>query len=83
MHGRCPCRSPTAKAASGHAGAPLRGLPVRPCAALSWAAAPWHRPHAPTPVYARAMSTDTRAETQRLGVETTGIEIIDEAARTA
>jgi hypothetical protein len=29
------------------------------------------------------MSTDTRAETQRLGVETTGIEIIDEAARTA
>jgi purine-cytosine permease-like protein len=34
-------------------------------------------------VYARVMSTDTRAETQRLGVETTGIEIIDEAARTA
>ena len=29
------------------------------------------------------MSTDTRAETQRLGVEMTGIEIIDEAARTA
>ena len=29
------------------------------------------------------MSTDTRAETQRLGVETTGIEIIDEADRTA
>ena len=29
------------------------------------------------------MSTDTRAQTQRLGVETTGIEIIDEAARTA
>src|SRR6478672_1750393 len=34
-------------------------------------------------VYAPLMSTDTRAETQRLGVETTGIEIIDEAARTA
>ena len=29
------------------------------------------------------MSTTTRADTQRLGVETTGIEIIDEAARTA
>ena len=29
------------------------------------------------------MSTDTRAQTQRLGVETTGIEIIDEADRTA
>ena len=29
------------------------------------------------------MSTVTRAETQRLGVETTGIEIIDESARTA
>ena len=29
------------------------------------------------------MSTGTRAETRRLGVETTGIEIIDEAARTA
>src|SRR6478672_1229039 len=34
-------------------------------------------------VYARLMSTDTRAQTQRLGVETTGIEIIDEADRTA
>ena len=29
------------------------------------------------------MSTDTRDQTQRLGVETTGIEIIDEADRTA
>jgi purine-cytosine permease-like protein len=29
------------------------------------------------------MSTQTRAETQRLGVETTGIEIIEESARTA
>ena len=29
------------------------------------------------------MTTETRAETRRLGVETTGIEIIDEAARTA
>ncbi|GAB3440519.1 cytosine permease [Phycicoccus ginsengisoli] len=29
------------------------------------------------------MSTDTRERTRRLGVETTGIEIIDEAARTA
>jgi purine-cytosine permease-like protein len=37
----------------------------------------------PVPVYARAMSTDTRAETRRLGVETTGIEIIDESERTA
>src|SRR5687768_2723778 len=44
---------------------------------------PWHHLVVPAPVYARAMSTDTRAETQRLGVETTGIEIIDEAARTA
>ena len=33
--------------------------------------------------HALAMSTETRAETQRLGVETTGIEIIDETARTA
>jgi purine-cytosine permease-like protein len=40
-------------------------------------------PPALAPVYARAMSTDTRAQTQRLGVETTGIEIIDEADRTA
>jgi purine-cytosine permease-like protein len=29
------------------------------------------------------MSTDTRAQTRRLGVETTGIEVIDEAERTA
>src|SRR5690349_17601062 len=44
---------------------------------------PWRRRVAPVEHYARVMSTDTRAETQRLGVETTGIEIIDEADRTA
>src|SRR6476620_5922520 len=44
---------------------------------------PWCRRGAPAAVYARVMSTDTRAQTQRLGVETTGIEIIDEADRTA
>src|SRR6476620_1671089 len=44
---------------------------------------PCCRRGAPAAVYARVRSTDTRAQTQRLGVETTGIEIIDEADRTA